>query len=101
MPDSGEHPAAPHRRNAWHKRLFAFLGSVAVSSCAHASGSFMVEAECREDYATVGEITAGRLHCDVDIVASDGAPFVGGHSGQLSGIVVVRPGIGTTSVWTL
>ncbi len=54
----------------------------------------MFEAECREDYATVGEITAGRLHRDVDIVASDGVPFVGGHGGQLSGIVIVRQGTG-------
>ena len=77
-----------------HKLLLAFLGSVAVSCSAHASGSFMFEAECREDYATVGETTAGRLHCDVDIVASDKDPFVEGHGGQLSGFVIVRQGTG-------
>lgn len=74
--------------------LFALLASVALSCGAHASGSFMFEAECREDYATVGETTAGRLHCDVDIVASDGAPFVEGHAGKLFGLVSVRQGAG-------
>lgn len=74
--------------------LFAFLVSTAVSSDAHASGSFMFEAECREDYVTVGETMTGRLHCDVDIVASDGDPFVEGHAGELSGFVSIRQGTG-------
>ncbi|MDE0239720.1 MAG: hypothetical protein OXQ84_05905 [bacterium] len=74
--------------------LFAFLVSVAVSCGAQASGSFMFEAECQEDYVTVGEVTAGRLHCDVDIVTSDGGPFMEGNVGKLSGFVSIRQGTG-------
>ncbi len=76
------------------KLLFAFLTSVALSCGAHASGSVMFEAECREDYATVGETTAGRLYCDIDIVASEGGPFVEGNTGKLFGFVSVRQGAG-------
>jgi len=74
--------------------LLVFLVSVAVSCGAQASGSFMFEAECREDYVTVGDTTAGRLHCDVEIVASDGGPFVEGNVGKLSGFVSIRQGAG-------
>ncbi len=77
-------------------RLFTLLVSILVSivaSCsAHASGSFTLEAKCSEDYATVGDTTAGRLQCGVDIGTSDGAPFVKGHSGTVAGFVNVRQG---------
>ncbi len=72
----------------------ALLVSLALSCVAQASGSFVFEAPCSEDYATVGDTTAGRLDCDVRIVASDGVPFVEGHVGDLSGFVSVRQGTG-------
>lgn len=79
-------------------RFLIFLVSIMVlivASCtAHASGSFTLEADCSEDYATVGDTTTGRLHCGVDIGTSDGAPFVEGHSGTVAGFVKVRQGDG-------
>ena len=74
--------------------LSALLLFLALSCGAHASGSFVFEAECGEDYATVGDTMAGRLHCAAQIVASDGGPFVKGHAGELSGFVSVRQGTG-------
>ena len=79
-------------------RLFTFLVAILVSTVAsggaHASGSFTLDAKCSEDYATVGDTTAGKLHCGVDIGTSDGAPFVEGHSGKVAGFVNVRQGDG-------
>ena len=72
--------------------LVSILVSIAVSGVAHATGSFTLDAKCSEDYATVGDTTAGKLHCGVDIGTSDGAPFVEGRSGRVAGFVNVRQG---------
>jgi len=74
--------------------LVSILLSISASGGAHASGSFTLDAKCSEDYATVGDTTAGKLHCGVDIGTSDGAPFVEGHSGTVAGFVNVRQGAG-------